>query len=94
MALSLRKNSNPNFLSIFYYKPPSEYRKFILSFGNKLRISDYDILFKKRYEPHFATKKVSANVKNASGQPPTYTRKNEQNENTRGKVYRKRWLKS
>ena len=48
---------NSDFLSILYSKPLREFRKPKFKFGDRVRISKYDLPFRKGYKPQF-TKKV------------------------------------
>ena len=79
---------NSDFSSILYSKPLREFRKPKFKVGDRVRISKYDLLFRKGYKPQF-TKKVLENVAISSKKPPTYTIKHEQDDIIRGKFYRK-----
>ena len=83
---------NSDFLSILYSKPLREFRKPKLNVGDKVRISKYDLRFRKGYKPQF-TKEVFEIVAISSKKPATYTRKDEQDETIRGKVYQKELIK-
>ena len=43
--------SNSNFMAIVYSKPLREYKKPKLGTGDKIRISKYDLPFRKGYKP-------------------------------------------
>ena len=81
-----------DFLSILYSKPLRVFRKPKFRTGDRVRISKYDLPFKKGYKPRF-TKEVFESVANPSRKPPTYTIKDEQDEIIRGKVYQKELIK-
>ena len=67
---------NSEFLSILYSKPLRELRKPKFKVGDRIRISKYDLSFRRRYKPQF-TKKVFEIVTLSSKKPPTYTTKDE-----------------
>ena len=77
-----------DFLSVLYSKPLREFRKPKFNFGERVRISKYDLPFWKGYKPQF-TKKVFEIVAISYRKPPTYTKKDERDEIIRGKVYQK-----
>ena len=79
---------NSDFLSILYSKTLREFKKPKFESGDRVRISKYDLPFRKGYEPHF-TKRVFEIVELSSRKPPTYTIKDEQDEIIRGKFYQK-----
>ena len=83
---------NSNFLSILYSKPLREFRKPKFKVGDRVRISKYDLPFRKGYKPQF-TKKVFEIVAISSKKPPTYKIKDEQDETIRGKFYQKELIK-
>ena len=83
---------NSDFLSILYSKPLREFRKPQFKIGDRVRISKYDLPFRKGYKPQF-TQKVSENVEISSRKPPTCTIKDEQDEIIRGKFYQKELVK-
>ena len=47
---------NSDFMSILYSKPLREYKKSKFGIGDKIRISKYDLPFRKGYEPQFTQK--------------------------------------
>ena len=79
---------NSDFLSILYSKPLRGFRKPKFKIGDRVRISKYDLPFKKCYKPQF-TKEVFEIVAISSRNYPTYTIKEEQDEIIRGKFYQK-----
>ena len=83
---------NSDFLSILYSKPPREFRKPKFKVGDRVRISKYDLPFRKGYKPHF-TKDVLEIVAISFKKPPTYTIKDEQDETNRGIFYHKEFIK-
>ena len=88
-SLNFRPNSlidmRPNtvkrcdFISILYSKPLREYKKPVFKTGDRVRISKYDLLFRKCYKPQF-TREVFENVAIATRKPRTCTIKDEQGE--------------
>ena len=83
---------NSDILSILYSKPLREFRKPKFKIGDSVRISKYDLPFRKGYKPQF-TKEVFEFVAFSSRKPPTYTIKDEQDEIVRGKFYQKELIK-
>ena len=77
-----------DFMSILYSKPLGEYKKPMFGIGDRIRISKYDIPFRKGYKPQF-TQEIFEIVAIATNKPPTYTIKNEQEKVIRGKFYEK-----
>ena len=98
ITLNSRKNSSidvrPNtvkkcdFMSILYSKPLREFKKPTFKIGERVRISKYDLPFRKEYKPQF-TREVFENVAIAITKPPTYTIKDEQDEIIQGNFYEK-----
>ena len=101
-TLNSRRNSSidmrPNtvnycdFLSILYSKPLREFKKPIFKVGDRVRISKFDLPFRKGYKPQF-TREVFESVAIAKIKPPTYTIKDEQGEVIQGKFYQKELIK-
>ena len=101
-TLNSRRNSSidirPNtvktcdFMSILYSKPLREYKKTTFKTGDRVRISKYDLPFRKSYKPQ-CTSEVFKIVAIATRKPPTYTIKDEQGEIIRGKFYQKELIK-
>ena len=97
-TLNSRRNSSidmrPNtvkicdFMSILYSKPLQELKKPTFKVGDRVRISKYGLPFRKGYKPQF-TRDVFEIVATATRKPPTYTIKDEQDENIQGKFYQK-----
>ena len=75
---------NSDFLSNLYTKPLREFRKLKFESVDRVRISKYDLPFRKGFKPQF-TKKLFDFVANSSRKPPTYTIKDEEVEIIRGK---------
>ena len=83
---------NSEFLSILYSKPLRELRKPKFKVGDRVRISKYDLPFRKGYKPQF-TQEVFEIVAISSRKLPTYTIKDEQDEIIRDKFYQKELVK-
>ena len=83
---------NSDFLSILYSKPVREFGKPKYKVGDRVRISKYDLPFRKCYQPQFK-KEVFEIVAFSSRKPPKYTVKDEQDEIIRGKFYQKELVK-
>ena len=79
---------NSDFLSILYSKPIREIRKPQFKNGDRVRISKYDLSFRRGYKQQF-TQEVFEIVAISSRKPPTYTIKDEQSEIIRGEFYQK-----
>ena len=79
---------NWDFRSILYSKPLREYRKSTFKTGDGVRISKYDLPFRKGYKPLFP-REVFEDVAFATTKPPTYEIKDEQDAIIQGKFYRK-----
>ena len=80
---------NSDFFSILYNKPLREFRKPQFKNEDRVRISKYDLPFRK---PQF-TQEIFEVVEISSRKPPTYTIKDEQGEIIRGKFYQKELVK-
>ena len=89
-SIDMRPNTvkNCDFMSILYSKPLREFKKPPFKIGDRVRISKYDLPFRKGYKPQF-TREVFEIVAIATKKPPTYTIKDEQDEIIRGKFYQK-----
>ena len=83
---------NSGVLSILYSKALREFRKPQFKVGDGVRISKYDLLFRKGNKPQF-TQEVFKIVAISSRKPPTYIIKDEQDEIIRGKFYQKELVK-
>ena len=81
-----------DFWSLLYSKPLREFRKPKFKIGNRVRISKYDLPFRKGYKPQF-TREVFKIVAISSRKPSTYTLKDEQDEIIRGMFYQKELIK-
>ena len=84
---------NSDFLSILYSKPQREVKKPKFKVGDRVRISKYDLPFRKCYKPQF-TKEVFGILAISSKKPATHTIKDEQDEIIRGKFYQKKLIKA
>ena len=93
-SIDIRPNTvkNCDFMSILYSKPLREFKKPIFKIGDRVRISKYDLPFRKGYKPQF-TREVFEIVGIATRKPPTYTIKDEQDEIIQGKFYQKELIK-
>ena len=93
-SIDMRPNTvkNCDFMSILYSKPLREFKKPAFKIGDRVRISKYDLPFRKGYKPQF-TREVFEVVAIATKKPPTYTIKNEQDEIIQGKFYEKELIK-
>ena len=89
-SIDLRPNSvkNCDFMSILYSKHLRKNKKPTNKTGDKVRISKYDLLFRKSYKPQF-TREVFQFVVSATREPPTYTIKDDQGEIIQGKLFQK-----
>ena len=94
-SIDIRPNSvkNCDFMSILYSKPLLEFKKPTFEVGDRVRISKYDLPFRKGYKPQI-TREVFEIVAIATRKPPTYTIKDEQGEIIQGKFYQKKLIKS
>ena len=101
-TLNPRRNSSidmrPNtvksfeFISILYSKHLRKFQKPTFKIGDTVKISKYDLPFRKGYKPQF-TGEVFESVAIATRKPPTYTNKDEQGEVIQGKFYQKELIK-
>ena len=87
--LILKNVKKSDFLSILYSKPLREFTKPKFKVGDRVRISKYDLHFKKGYKPQFTEEVVAISSK----KPPKYTIKDEQDEIIRGTFYQKELIK-
>ena len=83
---------NSDFMSILYSKPLREYKKPKFGIGDRVRISQYDLPFRKGYKPQL-TQETFEIVAIATEKTPTYTIKDEQEEVIRGKFYEKELIR-
>ena len=93
-SIDMRPNTvnNCDFMSILYSKPLREFKKSTIKNGDRVRISKYDLPFRKGYKPQL-TREVFEFVAIATRKPPTYTIKDEQGEVIQGKIYQKELIK-
>ena len=93
-SIDMRPNTvkNCDFMSILYSKPLREFKKPAFEIGDRVRISKYDLPFRKGYKPQF-TREIFDIVAIATRKPPTYTIKDEQDEIIEGKFYQKELIK-
>ena len=93
-SIDIRPNivKNCDFMSILYSKLLRAFKKPTFKIGDRVRISKYDFLFRKGYEPQF-TLEIFQTVAIATRKPPTYTIKDEQVEVIQGRFYRKEPIK-
>ena len=93
-SIDMRPNTvkNCDFMSILYSKPLRNCKKPIFKTGDTVRISKYDLLFRKGYKSQF-TREVFEIVAIATRKSPTYTIKDEQDEIIQGKFYQRELIK-
>ena len=93
-SIEMRPNTvkNCDFMSILYSKPLREFKKPAFKNGDRVRISKYDLPFRKSYKPQFTRENFEI-VAIATRKPPTYTIKDEQEEIYQGKLYQKELIK-
>ena len=79
LSIDMKPNhvQNSDFMSLLYSKPLREYKKPNFGIGDRVRISKYDLLFRKSYKPQFTQKNLEI-VTIATKKHPTYTIKDEQ----------------
>ena len=82
---------NSNFMSILHSKPLREYKKPKFGIRHRVRISKYDLPFRKGYKPQF-TQEFFEIVAIATKKPPTHTIQDEQ-EVIRGKIHEKELIR-
>ena len=83
---------NSDFLSILYIKPLREFKKPKFKVGDRVRVSKYDLPFRKGYKPEF-TKEVFKIIANSSKKLQTNTIKDEQDEIIQCIFYQKELIK-
>ena len=76
---------NCDFMSILYSKPLRKDEKPTFKTADRVRISKYDLLFRKGCKLPF-TRQVFEIVAIATKKPPAYTIEDEQNEIKQGKI--------
>ena len=89
-SIDIKPNTvkNCDFMSILYSKPLREFKEPTLKIGDRVRISKYDLPFRKGYKIQF-TREVFEIVAIATRKPPKYTIKDEQGEIIQGKFYQR-----
>ena len=80
-----------DFMSILYSKPLRDYKKPTFRTGDRVRISKYDLLFRKSYKPQIKREDFES-VTIATKKQPTHTIKDEQGEVVQGKFYQKKMI--
>ena len=83
---------NSKFMCVLHSKFLREYMKPVFNTGDRVRISKYDLSFRKGYKLQF-TREVSEIVANATRKPPSFTIKDKHGENIEGKFYQKELIK-
>ena len=93
-SIDMRPNTvkKCDFMSILYSKLLREFKRPTFKIGDRVRISKYDLPFRKGYKPQF-TRVVFEFLAIATRKPPTYTIKDEQDEIIQGKFYQKELIK-
>ena len=84
---------NSDFLSTLYSKPLREFTKPQWKIGDRVRISKYDLPFRKGYKPQ-STQEVFEIVAISSRKPPKYTIKDEKMRLSAVTFKRKSWSRS
>ena len=89
-SVDIRPNTvkNCDFMSTLYSKALREYKKSTFKTRDRVRISKYELPFRKGYKPQF-TRKVFEIVAVATKKPPKYTITDEQGEIIQSKFYQK-----
>ena len=75
-------------MSLPYSNSLREFKKPTFKIGDRVRISRYDLPFRKGYKPQF-TREVFEIVAIATRKPLTYTIKDEQDEIIESKIYQR-----
>ena len=93
-SIDMRHNTGNNcdFMSILYSNSLREYKRPVFKTGDRLRISKYDLPFRKVYKAQF-TREVLEIVAIATRKPRTYTINDEQGEIIESKFYQKELIK-
>ena len=89
-SIDMRPNTvkNCDFMSFLSNKPLRELKKPTFKIGDRVRISKYDLPFRKDYKPQF-TREIFEIVAIATRKPPTYTIKDEKDAIFQGKFHHK-----
>ena len=93
-SIDMRHNTlkNCDVMSILYSKPLRDFKKPKFKIGDRVRISKYDLPFRKGYKLQF-TREDFEIIANATRKPPTCTIKDEQSEVIQGKFYQIQLIK-
>ena len=93
-SIDMRPHSvkNCEFMSSLYGKSLREFKKPKFKIGDRVRISKYDLPFRKGYKPQF-TREIFEIVAITTRKPPTYTIKDEQGEVIQGEFYQNELIK-
>ena len=93
-SIDMRPNTvkNCDFLSTLCSKPLREFKKLTFKIVDRMRISKYNLPFRKGYKPQF-TREVFEIVAIATRKPPTYTIKHERDDIIRGEFHQKELIK-
>ena len=93
-SIDMRPNTvkNCDSMSILYSKPLREFKKPTFKIVDRVRLSKYDLPFRKCYKPQFR-REVFEIVAIATRKPPKYTIRDEQREVVQGKFYQKELIK-
>ena len=93
-SIDTRPNTvkNCDFMSVLYSEPLLEFKKPTFKIGDRVRISKYDLRFRKGHKPQF-TREDFEIVAIATRKPPAYTIKDEQGEIILCKFYQKELIK-
>ena len=90
----MRPNTVKNcyFMSVLYSKLLRNYKKPTFKNGDRVRISEYDLPFRKGYQWQYTGENFEG-VATATTKPPICTIKDEQDEIIQGKFYQKELIK-
>ena len=93
-SIDMRPNTinNCDFICLLYSKLLLEFNKPTFKIGDRVRVSKYDLPFRKVYKPQFS-REVFEIVAVATRKPPTYTIKDDQDEIIQGQFYQKQLIK-
>ena len=79
-------------MSLLYRKHLREYKEPTFKNGHTVRISKYDLSFRKGYKPQFKSEFFEI-IAIATRKPPTYTIKDEGDEIIQGRFHQKQLIK-
>ena len=91
MELIPKNVKNSSYLNVLYSKPIRDFRKLTFKIGGRV-CSKYDLPIRKGYKPQFKQEGFEI-VAFSSRKPPTYTLKDEHDENISGKFYQQELIK-